>query len=140
MMSEKHLKRERKKIFKFVTKKTKELLSGYNWYKGLHPDASNDELYLAALLQVSGIPEEEAEIILSLLLELEKRDKSFTLNLQQVAISMIEAGMSPEAKFIVLQNTKSPFVWSGTGEPKPKLEETFTSYDEIVKSIIPSNL
>jgi len=139
-LSEKALKRERKKLFKFVKKKLEQLLRNFYKFQKLYPNASKEELYLRSLRVVDGVDSEDAEMILDILIEMEKRDHELTLNLREVANSMLLNGLPAELNDIVSANTASPFVYAGTGMPEPKLEETFTDYYQIVESIIPSDI
>lgn len=143
-LSEKELKRERKKLFKLVKGKLKQLLRNFYRFKKVFPNASKEELYLDALKYVGGIDETDAKSVLDLCIESAKR-KNEPINLRRVANTMLLLGLPPEYNSIVKQNTESRFVWdlglgSQTTKPKPKLEETFTSYSQIVESVIPSDV
>ncbi len=132
-LSKRTLKRQRKKIFKFVESKLNQLLSGYYQHKKLHPNASKDEIYLNALLSVDGMIQTEASKILEYALETAEKHNQ-PLDLRGLAKCLIVFGMPAEYDAIVEKNTANPF------SNNAKFEETFTSYYQIVESIIPPNL
>lgn len=136
-ISDKLLKRERKKIFKFVTKKLQELLSGFHRCQKVFPTSSKEEVYGCALMYVDGMDTTTAAAVMELSVERAKRQCE-TLDLRIVANTLMFFAMPVEGDAIIKQNTATPFVWGDA--PKPKLEETFTSYYEIVNSVIPPNL
>lgn len=128
---------KRRRVYKFVKKKLQNLLSSYYRCKEASPNSSKAELYLCALTSFDRDmdPVVAKEILHKSLETVERQGNS--LNLRVVAHTLIVFGMPMELDHIVKQNTKSPFVW---GESKPKLEDTFTTYYEIIHEIIPPNI
>lgn len=127
---------KRKRIFNFVKNKLQNLLSSFYKCQAISPNSSKEELYLSALLS-SGVDAEAAAIILETSSENAKKQGE-SLNLRRVAQTLIFFGMPAEYDSTVKQNTESAFVWGET--PKPKLENTFISYYEIIIETIPENI
>lgn len=86
---------------------------------------------------VDGVDTMAASIIMETSVEKAKQQCE-SLDLRIVAHALIFFGMPPEHDHIVKQNTKSAFLYGEVFDPK--LAETFTTYYEIVNSVIPPNI
>ncbi|MCY4554175.1 MAG: hypothetical protein OXC79_10920 [Candidatus Poribacteria bacterium] len=135
--SDKTIKRERKKIFKFVTERLKELLSGFHKCQKKFQNSPKEELYRCALMSVVGVDGETAAIVMEYSVKSAKQQCE-SLDLRIVANTLMFFAIPEELNPIIRQNTATVFVYGDA--PEPKLEETFTSYYEIVNSIIPPNI
>ena len=132
-------KRQRKKIFELVTEIAQNCLSSFNTVSNEYPDVSQKRLYEMAILVVLNAANvhtsEDIEMILDISV---RRHKHEDLSFLKVVHSVVNLHIPPEYTEIIRAPTKSAYIWGD--EPKPSLEETFTTTQQIVESIIPSDM
>ena len=100
------------------------------------PNASKEDLYACALSYVDAVDITIASTIVEASVERAKQNCE-SLDLRIVAHMLILLSMPSELDRLVKEKTASPFVFNS---PEPPLEETFTSYYEIVIDAIPPNI
>ena len=134
-LSQKRLKWKRRHLFNFVNQRLKQLLNGFYRSRQLMPKASKEDLYTAALAYVDAVDATIAAVIMEASIE-HAEQLCESLDLRIVAKTFILLSISPRFDHLLKERTTSPFAYN-----KPtKLEDTFTTYYEIIVDVIPPNI
>ena len=127
-------KRLRKRIFRIATGTAKACLLSFYAVSNEFPDVSNEELYKLVLKCRPGYTEEKINSIL----ETAGSERSEPLRFVDVVLAVVMEEMPWELDPIIGTPAKSRYTFEDG--PEPKLEEIFSTYYEIVASIIPLDI
>ena len=127
-------KRLRKRIFRVATGTAKACLLSFYAVSNEFPDVPNEKLYKLALKCRHGYTEEK----ISSILETARSERNEPLRFVDIVLAVVTEEIPWEFDGIVGTPLKSRYTFEDG--PEPRLEETFSTYYEIIISIIPPDI